>query len=435
MGKTRVALEAAAANAALFPDGLHVAELSPVAGSQFVDATLAAAVGVRPEPGIEAIDALTAVIGNGRRLLVLDSCEHVLDGVAVAIERLRQTCPNVVVLATSTEPIRMPTERIVLIDPLGLADGTGADPMSSDAVRLVVQRATDAGGRLDPNPEQLARSLRSRAASTASPLPSNWPPVASPSVASRDALAALDDRFSLLTNGYRTASPCHRTLEAMVAWSVEQLKPDARDLLERLSELQGAWEPTAALDVCSDDPSAASWLQQLIDRSLLAVDDGPPERVRLLDTVRAYAARELSDDARDEISGRRLAWLGAWMVALASEPEDLYIGEIDALIPDIRTIFTRQRGENIEAVALLGASCGAWVTSPRGLWAEGTEVFERLVDVRPPGAARRHGDRSHGPAAGDRRQPSAGGRSGGPGARRSERARPRPRCPRLRLAR
>jgi predicted ATPase len=387
VGKTRVALEAAAANAALFPDGLHAAELSPVAGSQFVDATLAAAVGVRPEPGIEAIDALTAVIGDGRRLLVLDSCEHVLDGVALAIERLERDCPNVVVLATSTEPIRLPHERIVLIDPLALADGDDGDPMASDAVRLIVQRATDAGGRLGPTDDELRQIVEIARRLDGIPLALE---LAAGRIAERgvaQVLAALDDRFSLLTNGYRTALPRHRTLEAMVAWSVEQLKPDARELLERLSELQGSWEPAAALEVCSDDALAPSWLQLLIDRSLIAVDDGPPERVRLLDTVRAFASRALSEEDRAGIGARRLRWFGDRMAALVAETEDVYLNDIDALIPDIRATFTRELGEPIEAVALLAASCGAWFES-RGLWTEGTEVFDALLADCPAGASR-----------------------------------------------
>ena len=387
VGKTRLALEAAAANAASFPDGLHTADMSPVAGPNLVDATLAAAADVRPEPGIEAIDALAAVIGTGRRLLVVDSCEHVLDGVAVAFERLADDCPNLVVLATSTEPIRVPHERIVMIDPLGVSTAEHDDAMGSDAVRLVVQRATDTGGHFDPSDEELGQIAEIARRLDGIPSRSSWPPGASPSAAVAQVLAALDDRFSLLTNGFRTALPRHRTLEAMVAWSVEQLKPAARGVVG--ATVGVAWRVGTL-------GGARSLRRQLERGDRPASTDRPVARRRRRRSARAHpparhrahvrVARALTDDQRADIDDRRLQWLDDRFVTVGSATAD-YLADVDALIPDVRAAVATARADAIERAAQLLGACCAWF-EVRGLWVEGVELHEGLVAACPPGAAR-----------------------------------------------
>jgi predicted ATPase/class 3 adenylate cyclase len=394
VGKTRLALEAAAAAAAVFVDGLHVAELSQVTGPQFVDATLAAAVGVRPEPGIESLDAVVAAVAAGKHLVVLDSCEHCLDGVANAVDELLRACPNVVLLATTTEPIRLPDERLVHVEPLALADPTdegygpaGASALASDAVRLLVQRATQAGAAIGGTDAELAQAADIARRLDGIPLALE---LAAGRIAERGLAAvqaALDDRFSLLTNGYRTALPRHRTLEAMVAWSVEQLKPEVADLLVRLSALLGRWEPAAAAAVCSDDPAAPAWLEVLIDRSLVAVEEGPPQRVRLLDTVRAFAGRSLAEAEHIEIAARRAQWMAGRLADLGGAHEDEYIAFIDAVIPDVRSVLARGHGEDVATATAVAGGVTGWYEQ-RGLWLEAIGLLEALIAECPPGAER-----------------------------------------------
>ncbi len=375
VGKTRLALEAAAAAAAVFTDGLHVAELSSVPGPDLVGPTLAAAVDVRPAPGVEPLVALAAVIGSGRRLLVLDSCEHCLDGVAQAVEQLYDDCPNLVVLATSIEPIRVPHERMVAVEPLG-----------EDAVRLVVQRAIEAGANLGPTAQELADIAEITRRLDGIPLALE---LAAGRITERGlpaVVASLDDLFALLTNGYRTALPCHRTLEAMVGWSVEQLKPDARDLLMQLSMLLGRWTPPAALEVCTDDRSASSSLQMLIDRSLVAVDDGPPQRIRLLDTVRAFAARTIDEGVAARVAARRLDWFVQRLADSVDEPEGELLDDIDALIADVRAALSRPDRDTRQA-AILAASVAHWYDQ-RGLWGEAIPLVEAAIDACPAGRER-----------------------------------------------
>ncbi len=387
VGKTRLALEAAAAAAAQFPAGLHVVELSDIHGAHGVDVLLAAACEVRPAPGVQVLDAVIATFGSGRRLVVLDSAEHALDRAAEIIDRISTACPNVVVLVTTTEPVRVRDEHVILVEPLPLPT-SGATGLDSDAVRLVLQRSVAAGAALGPTDAETALLVEIARRLDGIPLALELAAVRVAELGLAAVVDALDDRFSLLTNGFRTALPRHRTLEAMVAWSVEQLKPEASELLARLSTLGGRWSPGDALAVCGDDERAPDWLEALVERSLVVVDDDQvTERIRLLDTVRAFAVRSLDNADRQRLARRRTAQLIVRNNALRDEPEDAYIQEIDALLPDVRSALSIEDGQDIGQIAMLAGSTAAWFEQ-RGLWQEGIDVIERVVKACPVGPQR-----------------------------------------------
>jgi predicted ATPase/class 3 adenylate cyclase len=329
VGKTRLALEVAALAAPDHPGGSHVVELSAVPGPDDVLAAIAAAVGARAGSGEDLEDVLLMALAGARHLVLLDSCERVLDGVAAAIELLARRSPGTTLLATSVEAVRIPGERVVPIAPLGTGDADADDPRELAAVRLILERVVAAGGDIDPtrdarNLAEIARRL-------------DGIPLALELAASRvaevgvdEVLASLDDRFAVLTGGYRTALPRHRTLEAAVAWSADLLKPDDRHLLARLSRILGRWEVESALDVAEGHEVA---LARLVDRSLVVVDGG---RVRLLDTVRAFMRRELGAEETTHVDRRRLVRIRADVNALTDSPEGLLVDAMHHRIADAR---------------------------------------------------------------------------------------------------
>jgi len=160
VGKTRLAVEAAHALAAdddrgeaagpdvpggVFPDGVWLAELAPLADPDLVSQTIAAAVGVKLDPDAPPPNALGDALGARRLLVVLDNCEHVVDACAAAAETLLDSCPAVRVLATSREPLGCAGEAVFRVPSLALPpSGGGASAaalLDAPAVRLFVDRA------------------------------------------------------------------------------------------------------------------------------------------------------------------------------------------------------------------------------------------------------------------------------------------------------
>ena len=400
VGKTRLALEAAASMRGTFLDGLHLVELSPVDDDALVVPTITAVVGATGVAGVDPLTVLVqALARGGRRLLILDSAERVLDAVAGLCDALVRRAPHCTVLVTSTEPVRIAEERVLVVPPLEipaddeLAPGPDADLLDSDAVRLLLQRATTRGADLGdgtsaaPTLAAIARRL-------------DGMPLALELAAGRIAdlgldatLEGLDNRFALLTNGWRTALPRHRTLEAMLEWTVALLAPAERDALVRLSTLRGRWRPADAAEVGGigdGDGDGERLVSALGERSLLALDGREPVRIRLFDTVRAFASRQLSPELHDHLLRRKRTWLRDHIRSLATATDERIRSEIDHLIPDLReatTVLPHQTAEEAGDVAELAALLSPWFEA-LGLWEEAIARMGAAIEAAPHGPQR-----------------------------------------------
>ena len=218
-----------------FPDGVWLAELAALADQALVPHAVAAAVGVLEQPGRPLMATLADTLRPRRLLLVLDNCEHLVAACAALVETLLRACPDVVILATSREPLGIAGEAPFRVPSLALPDPQHLPPIGAlaqvEAVRLFADRAAvvrpgfavterNAVGvveicrRLDGIP--LALEL---AAARVRVLP----------VA--QLLARLEDRFRLLTGGSRTALERHQTLQAAVDWSYDLLEEPERAAL------------------------------------------------------------------------------------------------------------------------------------------------------------------------------------------------------------
>jgi predicted ATPase/class 3 adenylate cyclase len=304
-GKTRLGLQAAAGLLDGSGDGVWFADLAPLQDADLVAVTVAKVLGVSEEPGRPLIGTLADAVGQRRLLLLLDNCEHVIDACARLADALLRSCRNVVLLATSREPLCIDGERVYRVPPLDTpADDDEADAIrASEAVRLFADRAARHGAVLSW--DQRTASVVGRVCRRLDGMPLAIELAAARlrvmSVAELD--ARLDQRFALLTGGSRTAMPRQRTLLAMVDWSWELLTAAERQVLACLSVFAGGFDLAAAEAVAGAGRGVPAGeilghLGALVDKSLVQFDDtgAGPVRYRLLETVRQYAARRLEAD-------------------------------------------------------------------------------------------------------------------------------------------
>lgn len=325
IGKTRIAVEAAARAGARFPDGTVVVSLATVACPRFVPEALAAALGVAQPAGSPTLETVLARVAHRRMLLVLDDCEHLLDSAAQLASALTDAAGGACVLATSREALRINGERVCPVPPLDVPGEDDDDAMRASAVQLFAARACAADPRfpLDARSVSLMASVCRRL---------DGLPLAIELAAARaavlgiDVLAAhLDDHFRLLTGGFRTALPRHRTLRAMYDWSDRLLHDDERLLLRWLGVFRGGFSIEAVRGVVGTRGLTGTRLLDtiagLVSKSLLILDAAQEvPRYRLLATTRAYAQQQL--DAHGECEAAARAHAHYFLTSFTDAPDD-----------------------------------------------------------------------------------------------------------------
>jgi predicted ATPase/class 3 adenylate cyclase len=311
VGKTRLALQAAAEALPRFRHGAWVTELGHVREPGAVDEAVAAVLGLKAPPGEDARRALLDSLRGKQLLLVVDNCEHVLASASSLVVEVARECPSVTILATSREALGVAGEHVIGVASLAVpATADQAAVMSSESGRLFVERATAASGDFELTENNAAAVMevviRLDGIPLAIELAAARVGVLSPSqIAQR-----LDQRFRLLAGGTRGAIERHATLRAAVDWSFDLLDAAEQRLLARLSIFAGGCTLDAAEAICSDDTIAAydvlDLLSNLVGRSLVVADDSDPaeHRYRLLETIRQYAEEHLDPADLDAVSER-----------------------------------------------------------------------------------------------------------------------------------
>ncbi|WP_367125143.1 LuxR C-terminal-related transcriptional regulator [Streptomyces phytohabitans] len=288
VGKSRTALRAAAALAPRFPDGVWLVELSALRDPGLVPSTLAAVLELPEQSGMEPLDAIVAHLRERRLLIVLDTCEHLLDACAMLSDILLRDAPDVSVLATSRQPLDVPGEHCVYIAPLGPDDGLELFVQRAAAVVPGFTATDDSGERL--------RALVARLDGI--PLALELSAVRLRAVPLAELVSRLDHRFEVLTGGRRTARDRHQTLRTAIDWSYELCTPEERVLWARLTVFAGSFELSAAEQVCAGDgltrEQVLETLIGLVDKSVVQRVGAQGGRYRLLDTIREYGADRLA---------------------------------------------------------------------------------------------------------------------------------------------
>ena len=311
MGKTRLACEVAGMVSSRFADGTWLAELAPTGDPAQVAAVVAAALGVREQPGVPVAAVVARVLAGQQLLLVLDNCEHLIGAAAELCAGLLAACDDVRVLATSREPLRVAGEARYRLGPLSLT-GDGAGAGVSEAVALFADRARQADAHF-----VLAGAAGTAAARLVARL--DGMPLAIELAAARvEALGTvqladrLDDRFGLLAAGDRAAAGRHQSLAAALEWSYRLLDEGGRRVFRQLSVFPGPFTLEAAEAVAGT--GAGPVVAHLVDCSLLVPPrEGPDGRWRygMLETLRAYGAGLLAGAGELAVAEEALArWAG-----------------------------------------------------------------------------------------------------------------------------
>jgi predicted ATPase/DNA-binding SARP family transcriptional activator len=331
VGKTRLARHVAATIADRYGDGALLVEFGE-GGAADVVPLLAAALRLtdgRAERSGSVVDGIVEVLAVRHQLVVLDNCEHVCDEVAALVEAITADAPRVDLLLTSREPVRVDGEQVLPVAPL--------EPGA--AARLLVDRmlAGDPAAAPDPDDELVAEVCRrldglplALELAAARALPLGLPGLL-------DALESSEEPFGVLRGGHRTASPRHRSLRDVVAWSYGLLDEEQRALFDRLSVFAGPVELAAVAAVCDD----AGALPDLVDRSLVVRHPGEPARFGMLETLRAFGRSRLAGDpAATRLRTRHATWaarLADEVTADRRSPGEIAaIRRFDAHLADLR---------------------------------------------------------------------------------------------------
>jgi predicted ATPase/class 3 adenylate cyclase len=326
VGKTRLALEAAAQAMDAFPDGAFVVELTDLIDDSLIPETIAATLHVREQPGVPILTTLAQQIGDRRILLVFDDCDHVLEAVATAADDLLRACSGLRALATSREALGIAGESLYPVASMALPAPDAVVSVQSvetiaevEAVRLFVERARAVQPSFVLSERNVAAVAQICRRLDGIPLAIELAAARVRALPPEQIAARLDDRFRLLTGGSRMALPRHRTLKAAMDWSFELLTGVERVFFARLAVFAGSFGLEAAEQVAGSDPVDATdtldLLSRLIDRSLVVLEETPSEaRYRLLDTVQQYAAERLAEvDPAETTAARHRAHL-VWLV-------------------------------------------------------------------------------------------------------------------------
>ena len=297
-GKTRLSIEAATGR-----KNAILVELAPVGPSEIMGAILAAS-----GREIRMADALAEQASSRDRvihalrgrevLLVLDNCEHVIDAAAKIAQDLLTALPQLRVLATSREPLGVPGEAFVGLGSLPHPADAEIDALrprdlaAFAALELFCQRGMSARGEAISESE-IRSAARICARLDGLPLAIELAAAKLRTMNVDEILAGLDDRFTLLTGGYRTALPRHQTLRAMIDWSWSLLSEDERSALLHFAVFPAGLAASETRDFARDlGISDAGVFDSLIDRSLIQRSRG---RLRALETVREYGIDRLSE--------------------------------------------------------------------------------------------------------------------------------------------
>jgi non-specific serine/threonine protein kinase len=309
-----------------FPDGTWLVELSWLRDPELLADTVATALGL---PGTEShsqLDAILEHLRDQRLLLILDTCEHLIDACAMLADILLRATP-VTVLATSRQPLDVPGEHTCAIPPLPVPAPRAANVGDGDAVELFAQCAAAAVPGFTVTDANRACVIRLCRRLDGVPLAIELATVRLRAIPLEQLVDRLEDRFRLLAGGRRAALPHHQTIRAATEWSYDLCSPAEQLLWARLSAFAGPFDVAAAEQVCADERLDArdvlATLIGLVDKSILMrVDsEGGGGRYLLLDTIREFGVEKLAARGeQDMVRKRHLARYCALAVYLGENP-------------------------------------------------------------------------------------------------------------------
>jgi predicted ATPase/class 3 adenylate cyclase len=389
-GKTRLAVELALGAVDKFPDGVWFLDLAGIDDADDVEAGVAEAMGIGAEPGRPLARTIVDHVVPRRMLLLLDTCDAHPVAAAALVERLLAATDDTTIVVTSREPLGLAGEPVWRISPLTVPrDGP------SDAVTLLLDRASAARGGRAVLPEELADLVRVANATDGLPLAlelaaARLRVLSTSQLAGRlhDVLAVLDAGRAApeAAAGLRAHNTAyrHRTMEAAVDWSYRTLPADAARLLRWLSVFAGPVELSTVEHIFGADPLDA--VVTLVDKSLLQADGGA---YRVLDAFRGYAARRLRDEGEEHaVRDRHVEWCVREVREAQRHRSAVSLRAWDPLRAELNAAlhWTVNGGDADAGLALMSETALWWCE--RGRTDEARTWLDRLYEQTPaPGAA------------------------------------------------
>jgi predicted ATPase len=312
VGKTRLAVHAAAELLAGYPDGAWLCELAAVADPGSMLHVVAVSLGLAPGSGVVLADDIAEFIGRRHLLMVLDNCDHLLDAAANLVETVLARCPSVRIVATSREALDVPGEQVFRLRSLALPEaGAEVEELARvDATRLFIERAAAVGSQLEASDAapivEICRRL------DGIPLAIELAAARVVALSPSEIAGLLDERFRLLTAGRRASLERHHTLRAAVDWSYCLLGDIERLVFDRLGVFPSSFDAGAAQAVAGEE--IEPWdvidaLSSLVAKSMLVADRTPSgsTRYQMLETLRHYARERLDAAGTADACRRRHA--------------------------------------------------------------------------------------------------------------------------------
>jgi predicted ATPase/DNA-binding winged helix-turn-helix (wHTH) protein len=305
IGKTCMALVAAATARIELPDGRWWVELAPITDGAQVPTSITGALGMQLSSGRSPNESLAMVLASKSLLLVLDNCEHLADDIAPLIDLLRARAPNVRLLVTSQESLKCLDEQVYRLGALAVPTSAQLeDATQFGAVALFVERAHAVDSRFRLANDTVGAVVDICRRLDGIPLAIELAAARVPLLGVHGLHARLNQIFNILTGGTRMKLRRHQTLRAALEWSYGLLSADEQTAFRRLGVLAGGFSLELAQQVVKDG-RIDEWLVldllgHLIDKSLVIADGEPQPRYHLLETTRAFALEQLGAAGESE---------------------------------------------------------------------------------------------------------------------------------------
>jgi predicted ATPase/DNA-binding CsgD family transcriptional regulator len=382
VGKTRLAIRAATEIGRSFRDGAWLVELAELRDPALIGGAMAAGLDLRDQSATEPRPLALAHLRDRELLLVVDNCEHLLDGVSAFVSEAVSGAPGLRVMATSREPLTATGEHVVPVPPLEMPLPGSVEPLArlrdNEAVSLFIDRATAAAGSFElteSNREAVVEICRRL---DGLPLAIELAAVRTRVLSPDQILERLTDRFELLKAGPRAALPRHQTLRTAIEWSHDLLETQERMLLRQLSVFAGHFTLRDAESVCG---ATLDSMSSLVDKSLVMKDGAS---FRLHETMREFAAGKLAEAGEQEaVEGQLIEHYWSECVGAGFRARyrlDEWLPWMELEIDNVRWVLRRcqERRDHGRALDIVTSVSWFWITRAT---TEGVHWFDQLLSA------------------------------------------------------
>lgn len=347
IGKTTLAVEVARRLIADFSEGIWFVELSRVTAPQYVAAAVADVLDGGATGEESPLQRLATCLRGKNALVVLDNCEHVIEAAAELAQAILAWAPISRIMVTSREPLKVPGEVVYRVRPLEvpLQDESNTEAVKKSAVQLFLNHARSINRQFASDEPSISLASTICRRLDGLPLAIELAASRAATLGIRELADNLDDRFMILTGGYRTALPQHQTLMATFDWSYGLLSAKEQMVLRKLGVFPSTFDLVAAIAVSSEGEvgpvDVLEAVCALAEKSLLMTEfHSGSVSYRLLETSRAYALRKLADNGEERRAEQSFlcyvcARLRATTIAL-SDPDQTACNEFRTQLDDVR---------------------------------------------------------------------------------------------------